>query len=233
MSTALTELWLTLASDDPAPPPRDGRSVLSSGRSVHSAQHATIADTPTSTPSVDGSERSLITRLAVGDEAAFNEIYESYHDRLWKFAYTFVRSRAVAQEVVHDVFFSLWTRRAEVVLRTSLRSFLFGAIRNRALNVVRHDLLTEEVRGVESDSNAADSRGADTLALRAERIQAVRQAIASLTERQRSAVTLRWSHEMRYEEVAEALGISSQAARTLVLRAEDILRSVLHDFERE
>jgi RNA polymerase sigma-70 factor (ECF subfamily) len=170
--------------------------------------------------------------LRTGDRAAFDAIYDAYYDRLWRFAFGFVRTRDVAQEVVHDIFLALWTQRASLDVRGSLDTYLYGATRNRALNVVRHDRVVERERDLAAAAHVTYGMGeydgdAQGQLERHELAAVIDRALERLTERQRTAVILRWQNDLGYDEIGHVLGISSQAARTLVLRVHDTMRRIV------
>ena len=70
-----------------------------------------------------------------GDERALETLFRSHYASLCEFAVRYVREEALAEEIVQDLFADLWARRAEWRLRGPVRAYLFGAVRNRALNV--------------------------------------------------------------------------------------------------
>lgn len=177
----------------------------------------------------------LVRDLREGDRVAFDVVYDLYYERLWRFAFSFVRTRAVAQDVVHDVFLTLWTARESLDVRGSLEAYLYGAVRNCALNVVRHDRVVEreQERAAAARHSPAMGEADDDAQARLEQHElsdVLSHALARLTERQRTAVLLRWQQGMQYDEIARVLGISPQATRRLVLRVHDTLRRLVRRF---
>lgn len=188
-------------------------------------------------------ESNLVARIRAGDEAAFESLYLAHHDDLWRFAYTYVRSRDVAEELVQDVFLSVWGTRATWQVRTRVRAWMFASVRHLALNHVRHERVVTRTMGAgngtsergESFGNAqleATTMGAppvdQQLALEAQEIdEAVVHAIAELPERRRVAMMLRWKHDMSSLEIARVLGTTPEAVRTLLTRARADLAALL------
>lgn len=177
-------------------------------------------------------EQDLLRRLRGGDAAAFESLYETYYERLWRFAYGLVRTRATAQDVVQDVFLSLWTNRERLNIRTTLDGYLYAAVRHHALKFMRHDRVVQreldEALSLHHSPAAAEAAVGVAERLEQEEISAALQhAIAGLSERHRAAILLRWKHGMRYEEMSKVLGISPQAARTLVLRIQATLKAII------
>jgi RNA polymerase sigma-70 factor (ECF subfamily) len=176
-----------------------------------------------STPeSVD--DATLVERVRAGDERSFDMLYSSMFRELWSLARRYVGA-AVAEEIVQDVFLRVWERRADWVVRSTVRAYLFGAVRNRALHYLEH-------AAVEDRASAAA-----IAARRNEHVQpaddgndmfdAIARAVAALPERQRAAIVLRVQRELSHAELGEALGVSAAAAGALVRKAEAKLRVML------
>src|SRR5687767_11509654 len=92
---------------------------------------------PTSGPSPDDSE--LIKRLQSGDEAALSLLLHRYFTPLRNYVYLTVRSYDIAQDIVQDLFVKLWNSRNDLIIAGSVRSYLFRAAYNRALNARRDE----------------------------------------------------------------------------------------------
>jgi len=73
---------------------------------------------------LDDNESDLVPRIRRGDESAFELLYLAHHDELWRFAYAYVRSRDVAEELVQDVFLAVWGTRATWEVNTRVRAWL-------------------------------------------------------------------------------------------------------------
>ena len=190
--------------------------------------------------SLDESELAL--RIRAGDESACEALYRAYRTALWRFAYSYVRSPEVAEELVQDVFLALWRNRAEAGTRGSIRTWLYAAIRNQALNHLRHERIVTRLdeRAKRVGENGNDTSGAErTIAMGApapdahsaieasEIDDAVMRAIAALSERRRVAMTLRWKHDMPASEIARVLDTTPESVRVLLTRARQDLAALL------
>lgn len=79
----------------------------------------------------------LVTLLKQGNALAFQKIYNCYWEKLFAYTYNRLHIREASEEVVQDVFFSLWAKRDSIVIRSSLSAYLYGATRHRLLNELR------------------------------------------------------------------------------------------------
>ena len=74
-----------------------------------------------------------------GETAAFRELFDRYYAPLCRFAAYWLRDRTSAEEIVLDTFTHIWQHAAELHILTSVRAYLFRAVRNRALNRLRDE----------------------------------------------------------------------------------------------
>src|SRR5256885_9713379 len=86
----------------------------------------------------DARELEWFARVRTGDAQAFEALFRAYVEPLCSFAYSYVESESQAQEIVQDLFTRLWERRETLERPRSVRAYLYGATRNRALNEVRN-----------------------------------------------------------------------------------------------
>jgi len=179
-------------------------------------------------------DRVLLERLRANDAGALAELYDVHARVILRFAERYCPTSGDAEDVVHDVFVSLWERRAQLDLRGSWRVYLLGAARRSAMTWARHLRVVDAARvsaspdvplGMSHPSALPDA-DVDNAALRA----ALDDAVARLTPTQRAAVMLRWYDQMEYSEIAEALGISVAAAKQQVSRVQRALRPLLARF---
>lgn len=175
----------------------------------------------------------LIRRIRHGDVAAFEELFREFHAPLCEVVDSYVRSQAIAEEIVQDLFFAIWLKR-DALDATSLRGYLFRAARNRALHHLRHQSIVRrfarlidalpEVSGV-----AHTATRPDAALLADDQRQQLRRAIDHLPPRSRLALVLRIDHGMADRDIAEALGVSAKGVEKLMDIARKHLRQQLRD----
>jgi len=199
------------------------------------------APTTAREPEAREKEQELVERLRRGDEAAFAELVERYHPAMVRLALTRVRSRAVAEEVAQDAWLGLLRGIGTFEGRSSLRSWLFRIVINRAISTgVRErvhlpveDEQLEFQRGRFSQDGSwvtppvhwadevLDRITAPALAARA------REVIAELPDAQRTVVTLRDIDGLTSAEVCSILEITEGNQRVLLHRGRARVRAAL------
>ena len=189
-------------------------------------------------------ELQLLERLRAGDEAAFSELVDRYHPAMVRLALTRVRSRAVAEEVAQEAWLGVLRGIDRFEGRSSLRTWLFRIVINRAISTGIRERVHLPVGDDELES--ADGRfsqdgwwvtppthWADEVLDRVTApalVARVREVIADLPPAQREVVTLRDVEGLPSSEVSAILGISQGNQRVQLHRARARIRSVL---ERE
>ena len=203
-----------------AEPSRDARPL--SGR-------PRIADTYLSLLDED---RAWVERIRQGDEAAFQQLFQSFYDPLCRFVEGFVHRQAVAEELVQSLFLTLWIRRDAWAVRYTLRTYLYATARNHALNHWKRERLFDGyvARAWARRDRAVDIRvttNADTRLVSEEVEARVRRAIAALPLRYAPVLQLRWEHGMTYAEIARILDLPVKTVETRAGRALRMLRPTL------
>jgi RNA polymerase sigma-70 factor (ECF subfamily) len=183
-------------------------------------------------------ERRLVRRLRAGEEAAFAELVRAHAPPLLRTAESYTRSRAVAEEVVQETFLGVVTGIARFEERSSLRTWLFRIVANRARTRAASEGRSVPFSGLVPALDAGDALddggGAVRLhavpeerLLSAEARGLIDGAIARLPELQRRVITLRDVHGWPPEEVRATLGVSDGYQRVLLHRARATVRRAL------
>jgi RNA polymerase sigma-70 factor (ECF subfamily) len=183
----------------------------------------------------------LMLRVRADDRAAFAEIVTAYQHRLVAVLHHVVGRRDEAEDLAQEVFLRVYQSRARYTPRAKFSTWLFTIANNLALNSLRnrkrHPTLPLESRdpaasgpvpthhpGDHRDPPPAHHLDQEELAA------AVRRALDGLQERQRVAVVLNKFEDMNYADIAEVMGLSTKAVKSLLSRARANLRQALRGY---
>jgi RNA polymerase sigma-70 factor (ECF subfamily) len=175
-------------------------------------------------------ERGWVASIAAGDETAFEALFHAYHAPLCAFVYRYVGARDLAEEIVQEVFLFVWERRETWDVRTSVKNYLFTAVRNAAVSYLRHEHVVRRREAETVDLFARPSPSTDSEARTAELAGAVQRAISRLPDRCRLVFTLHREQGLTYSEIAEVLEISPKTVEVQMGRALKSLRKALAGF---
>ena len=92
------------------------------------------------------SDRDLIVRLTKNDELAFKEFYFRYKERLWHYAYYFLKSEEDCDDIIQEVFIRFWEMRTFIDPDLSVSSFLYTMTKNRILNYFRDTDVAQQMK---------------------------------------------------------------------------------------
>jgi RNA polymerase sigma-70 factor, ECF subfamily len=161
------------------------------------------------------------------DRVSFEELYRSCRDDVYAYVASLLREPAAAEDVVALSFERAYRRRnGWDARRGSQRAWVFGIARNAALDELRRRKRTAAlVTDPAAAAAAVDDEGAEELASRR---SAVRDALGSLSPRERDLVALKFHGGLSHAELARVLGVSPSNAGTMLHRTIEKLRKACH-----
>ncbi|HWY87967.1 MAG TPA: sigma-70 family RNA polymerase sigma factor [Gemmataceae bacterium] len=183
----------------------------------------------------------LMLRVRDDDNEAFAELVELYHQRLVTVMHHLVASTEEAEDLAQEVFLRVYRGRKKYHPRAKFSTWLFTIANNLALNALRSRRRRPVVPLNLRDSGPLGPRPAEQLVQdrgnlpahnmqQQELILMIHVALDGLSERQRVAVVLNKFEDMNYAEIAEVMGLSTKAVKSLLSRARDNLRSALKEY---
>jgi RNA polymerase sigma-70 factor, ECF subfamily len=218
-----------------------------------------VGPSTTSAPDDDSAaDRELVVRLRAGDQAAFAELVSAWSPVMLRLARGYVSTRQSAEDVVQDAWLGMIKGLAGFQGRSSLRSWTFSILINRAKTRGARDsrmVASAAITDEDYDSPTVDpgrfqgengrypghwtSTGAprawdepEGCTVGRETLGIVDRALDGLPERQRIVVTLRDVHGMTSDEVCATLNLSSQNQRVLLHRGRAAVRAAVEDYYR-
>lgn len=173
----------------------------------------------------------LLDLIRQGNELAFQKIYDSYWERLFAYTYNRLHIRETSEEVVQDVFYSLWTKRESIRITSSLSAYLYGATRHRLLNELR----SEKVRKVYAEHYASfikdlyDDSNVEYQNLK-DLQHSLETQISKLPRQCQEVFRLSRQEHISNRGIAERLNISTKTVENYLTQALKYLRTSLGGF---
>jgi len=181
-------------------------------------------------------DAALLARIVDRDQAAVEALYARYSGPLYSLAYRVTGADRFAQDVVQEVFIAVWKDAARFdPARGAVGPWLFSLARHKAIDLVRREAnVRKRTADVDLEFEVSD-QDVDREAWLNLRRDRVREAVAGLTEPQRTALELAFFGGLTHVEVAERLGIPLGTAktriRTALLNLRDALGTSLSEHE--
>jgi len=176
----------------------------------------------------------LLDGLRGGNAVAFEQLFERY----WKPLYTALLKRihdeAEAQDILQDLFVSLWVRREQLPDHIDWEDYLYAALRNRALNFMQASRVRLDYANMVLNRHAEPSTdGADGSLLSDDLQQIIRRATEKMPNRMKEVFLLSYSGGFTPREIADQLSLSLQTVKNHLTEARTILRQFLAHYSAE
>ena len=178
------------------------------------------------------SDRDLIVRTLGGDGEAFETIVRTYQRRVYGVALRMTRQHEVADDITQETFIRAYTQLHRFELGRPMAPWLTRIAINLAINHLGGVVKRERPLPDEVAEQPSSQRGSDPLRnlLSSEFIRALDDSVEKLPLAQKAVFVLRVHEEMRYEEIAETLGISSGTVMSRLFRARARLKGMLKEY---
>ncbi len=175
-------------------------------------------------------DRQSIRKIRQGDIGAFETLFRQYYSTLCRWAYRHLKDRDVSEEVVQDLFYHIWRDRAGLNIRVSVKSYLYRAVSNNCLMVLRKqnrraaiisELARESRTGMEQPAEVLETQ---------ELQEVVDRTLEELPERPATVFRMSRYEGMKYAEIAEKLSISVKTVEANMGKALEMFRKNLKEY---
>ena len=176
---------------------------------------------------VENDDKQIIAGIRKGDETAFRMLFENYYQRLVVFANKYLDDLEGSRDLVQEFFMNLYEAADSFSIHTSLKSYLYGSVRNRCLNFIkyvevrqkhRESILRTEIENISSTEDSIDAMELE------ERIFNI---VSNLPEQCRKIYLMSRGEGKSNKEIAADLELSIRTVETQISKALKVLREKL------
>jgi len=168
----------------------------------------------------------LLKQFVKEDKTVYSQIYKKYVNLLYNYGISLNFSHDMCMDAIHDVFYKLYTGKKDLEDIDNIKYYLLRSLKNRLLDIYRHNkgMQYEDVSelpfsiGVTVVDFIIDREEQEQLKKKVETL------LASLTDRQREAIYLRYMQDLEYDEIGQLLNITPESVRKLVYRGFEEIR---------
>lgn len=157
---------------------------------------------------------NILNKLKNGDELAYKYLYDQYYSKLCRVATFYVHDPFISENLVGDLFFSMWENRQKLDIIESLNSYLFTSIRNRCFNYLKQAYVQREVSfaNVQETQLIYSIHSENDLPvgilIEKELEDKIELSIDHLPTQTKKVFQLKRKEELSYEEISTQLNIS-------------------------
>lgn len=155
-------------------------------------------------------------------------VFRDYYKPLVRYGNTFLKDSDDAEDIVQQVFVSLWEKRDQLDIQTSIRAVLYKSVQNACLNKIKH-LKVRTIYADEMKATAVYEDSSDFVQA-AELNERIQQAMESMPEQCGRIFKMSRFEQLRYQEIADQLGLSVKTIENQMGKALKIVREELKDY---
>ena len=176
-------------------------------------------------------------RILLSQEKGFKQVFESFYPRLLRFAIEYVKDKREAENILQDVFLTLWEKRNTLKTDTNLTAYLLTLVKSQCLNYLKHKRVVEAYSKKTQTTNeqetifnyyAISKFNPEQIDIESLELL-VEKAISELPEQCRKVFELSRYDGLKYKEIAKKMNISVKTVETHMSNALKILRINLKD----
>ncbi|WP_343670271.1 RNA polymerase sigma-70 factor [Chitinophaga sp.] len=169
----------------------------------------------------------LLRLLQASDEHAFRVLYQRYWKKLFTTACYKLKSKEAAEEIVQNIFVSLWEKRASLQIE-SLENYLFIAVKYKVINYAA-SLMVREAGQRQLAGNTTDESTEATIMIN-DLHAAIRQALTQLPAKTREVFTMSRFEKYTVREIARHMNLTEKAVEYHITQSLKLLRVSLKDY---
>jgi RNA polymerase sigma-70 factor, ECF subfamily len=175
-------------------------------------------------------EAEILERIRNGDMKAFEAIFRAYYQSLCLFSLRYLKRSDLAEEIVQDIFVTIWDKREGLQLETSLKSYLYRSVHNNSLKYLQHQKVVDKhARHLIDRKEQYYNEPINNLQV-AEVTKLLEDAYAAMSQKTREIFALSRDEGLKYSEIAEKLEISIKTVEAHMGNALKILRENLKEY---
>jgi RNA polymerase sigma-70 factor (family 1) len=169
----------------------------------------------------------LTNLLKSGDRTAFLEIYNRFQGLLYIYACKIIKDEEDAEDIVQEVFLYLWDKRSTIILKSSISSYLYSAVRFKFFNLLDRKKIRTDYKISFQQFLDQGEYVTDNYIREKEFSQLIEKEIAALPDKMREIFELSRKHHLSRKEIAEQLNLSEKTVKNQINNALKILRGKL------
>lgn len=174
---------------------------------------------------VISNEKELLCQISTGNEKAFSTIFYRFSPKVYTYTFKIVKSAALAEEIVQEVFVKIWNLEEKLIAIENLDAYLRVLTRNHTLKVLRRMALEIKTSRNIAHSYQENHNETEEYILFKDSERILNDAIEKLPAQQKLVYSLCHQEGLKYEEVAEKLNLSKLTVKTHMQHALRFLRN--------
>lgn len=179
---------------------------------------------------IQSPDLDILLAIRQGNERVFETVFRKHYQSLCNYAFGILKDMDDAQEVVQSIFLKFWEQREAIEINVSLKSYLYRAVHNTCLNRLKHLKVQEVHKQYVGNYYEENHDSATELMDKVELESRIADALEKLPEQCRLIFKMSRFEELKYQEIADKLGLSIKTIENQIGKALRIMRIELADY---
>ena len=175
-------------------------------------------------------DEDLMKEIKAGNMLAFDILYKKYSSRIFKFAFSILKSADESENIVQDVFLNLWENRNKVEKNSSIKYYIFTITYNSSISVIRKKVQETKFLDYLKTLQQPDQEPENLELEYNELTSKLNDIINALPKRQKEVYLLHKIEGLKYQEIAVKLNISVNTIENHMSRALNTIRKKLGNY---
>ncbi len=174
-------------------------------------------------------EQELLRRLKKSKKKAFKELYNIYWESLFISAYNILKNKEVCEEIIQNVFISIWKNRTQLQIKTSLKSYLYTSVRYQVFYQIKKNKERKHVTFFDNLEKRLEYNSPEVKMIYKDLIKQINSIVNNLPEKCQKVYRLSREEQLSHKEISKRLNISIKTVQNHITKALQILRTHLQN----
>ena len=172
-------------------------------------------------------DKQILDLLKIGDEKAITMMYEKYAEKLYISAYNMLKNKEASEDIIQEVFISIWNKKETLEVKTTLKSYLYACVAYKVYSHFRKNKENFKVELLEGFNTQVQYLNPETKLIQDEFINHINSIIDALPPRCKQVFQMSREEQLSHKEIALKLNISTKTIETHITKAIKALRTSL------
>ena len=169
----------------------------------------------------------MLQKIADGDEFAFKHVFELYKSRVYSFVVKFVHSKADAEEIVQDTFFTIWQKRDTLPNIEHPRNYIYTIVRNKTYNYLNQASKNQKILAQIWANMQIEGNNIEDLTNFKDSELLIKQGLQNLPQQKQQIFKMSREEGLSHEEIAAQIGLSKSRVKNIIVETLKYLRQHL------
>lgn len=172
---------------------------------------------------------SVLKKIKEGNIKSFEYVFKLYYSGLMIYAFGITGRKDVAEEIVQDVFYKIWKDRESIQILHSIKSYLYGAVRNQSFQYCEHQEVKERYRQKILSANEVHQDNPEEQFLINELEEIINCTLRKMPPRRQQIFRMHRINGKKYKEIADELSLSVKTIEAEMTKTYQTLRKEIEN----